>query len=78
MIRPGELSYPIEAEQKSLTGFVVLSFSIDEYGYAQEITVVESSNRIFNESAIEALRNSKFKVVEGQLGTFSLRYDFDL
>ena len=78
MIRPGELSYPIEAEQKSLTGFVVLSFSIDEYGYAQEITVVESSNRIFNESAIEALRNSKFRVVEEQLGTFSLRYDFDL
>lgn len=78
MIRPGKLAYPEEAEQRSLTGFVVLSFSIDEYGYAQEIFVVESSNRIFNESAIKALQNSKFKVVEEQSGTFSLRYDFDL
>ena len=78
MIRQGKLAYPKEAEQKSLSGFVVLNFSIDEYGYAQEISIAESSNRIFHESAIKALQNSKFKVVGDQSDKFSLRYDFDL
>ena len=52
------LDYPVEAAEKGLSGRVVVQFVIDTTGYISEARVKRTTNRLFNESAIKAIKKS--------------------
>ncbi|CAH0533335.1 hypothetical protein VST7929_01201 [Vibrio stylophorae] len=55
--------YPRQASRRGIEGYVKLGFSIDEDGRAVDIQVIEAQPRnIFNRSAIQALKRSRFPV----------------
>ncbi len=49
-------------------GAVVMSFSIDTFGFVKDIKVIKSSGKSFNSVAIEALEKWRYapKIVDGQ------------
>lgn len=59
--------YPIRATSLGLGGHVVVQFDVNELGAVVNVTVVESSHRLFEKSAIDAAKRSKFRprVVNG-------------
>jgi protein TonB len=60
--------FPVLAASRGLEGYVVLEYTITPTGSVQDVVVVESSNGIFEESAIHAVSRFKYKprIVEGQ------------
>ena len=60
-------TYPLVARSRGLEGYVIVQFDVSTDGYATNITVVESSDHMFEKAAIEAARRFKFKprVVDG-------------
>ena len=56
--------YPIDLKTLGITGKVLTQFIIDEKGDVKSPTVVESSNRSFNNNVINALRKWKFSPAE--------------
>ncbi len=60
-------TYPLGAERRELDGHVIVQFDVMTNGYVANITVIESSNRIFESAAIKAAERFKFKprVVDG-------------
>lgn len=52
--------YPVEMQQARIEGKVALSFTIDQEGFTRDIAVVSSSNRAFEEPAIDAMRQWRF------------------
>jgi protein TonB len=71
--------YPAKARANGIEGSVVVQFDVTELGYAVNVVVVESSNRLFDKSAIDAAKRFKFKarVVDGQaLTTYGVRSMF--
>lgn len=55
-----EPAYPSEAKRRGREGRVVLLVSIDEKGKLVRADVVEATNQIFAQSAMEALKRSTF------------------
>lgn len=53
--------YPMIAERKGLEGFVTVRFDVNELGAVENAVVVESSNPVFNKSAVAATYRFKFK-----------------
>jgi protein TonB len=53
--------YPMIAERKGLEGFVTVRFDVNELGAVENVVVVESSNAVFNKSAVAATYRFKFK-----------------
>lgn len=60
--------FPVLAASRGLEGYVVLEYTITPSGSVQDVVVVESSDDIFEESAIHAISRFKYKprIVEGQ------------
>ena len=61
LIRNGKLVYPSLAEDGGISGEVKVLFDIDENGDATNIRIKESTNQIFNDSAINTIKSSKYK-----------------
>jgi protein TonB len=59
--------YPVRATSLGLEGHVIVQFDVDELGAVVNVTVVEASHRLFEQSAIDAAKRSKFRprVVNG-------------
>jgi TonB family protein len=53
--------YPKEAINSGLEGKVMLNVMVDKKGYPTQVTVVESTNKIFDQAAIDAVKKMKFK-----------------
>ncbi len=64
-----EPKYPIQAARDGKEGWVKLSFSINEIGGVEDVTVIEAQpKRVFDKEARRALRKWKYrpKVVDGK------------
>jgi protein TonB len=64
-----EPKYPIQAARDGKEGYVILSFTINEIGGVEDVTVIEAEpKRVFDKEAKRALRKWKYKpkVVEGK------------
>jgi len=54
-------TYPTMAGKNGVSGSVLVEFDIDSFGFPYDIRVVEAEpSQIFDEAAIEAVRNSRF------------------
>lgn len=75
--------YPAEAAARGLEGFVTVKFDVTEMGTVTNVTILESSHRVFEKPAREAALRSRFRpqVVDGvATATKGLvrRYRFEL
>ena len=63
-VRP---NYPASASNRGIEGQVIVRFDVSEMGTVINVVVVESSNRLFDRSAIEAAKKFRFKpkVIDG-------------
>ena len=71
--------YPAIAEARGLEGYVVVQFDVMANGSVANVSVVESSSRIFERSAIEAAKRFRYRasVVEGvPEPTYGIQYAF--
>jgi protein TonB len=53
-------TYPEPARKSKLSGVVVVALAINENGYVDDVKVVRSSNRIFEQNAMDAVRQWVF------------------
>ncbi len=60
LIRKAEAVYPSKARKKGLEGKVIVRALIDTLGNVEKVTVIKSTNKIFNEPAIKAVKQYKF------------------
>jgi TonB family protein len=60
IVRPQYPEYPDSARHAGTDGWVRLNFMIDPTGKPYEITVVESTNKAFNEAAIESVKGTVY------------------
>jgi protein TonB len=62
-----EPAYPPAASGRNLEGFVTVQFDVNPDGTVTNVTVVESSSKIFERAAIKAAQKFRFKarVVDG-------------
>jgi len=60
--------YPSSAQARGLEGYVIVEFTVTKNGSVKEPVVVESTNAIFNKSALKAVLKFKYKprVVNGE------------
>lgn len=62
LVYPASASYPAEAQEKSIEGWVVLIFDVNVEGRADNITVLRSyPGKIFDESGVNAVQRRKYK-----------------
>ncbi len=58
--RQGSPRYPSEARRKGIGGRVTAEFIIDENGDVSQVTIIRSSDNIFENPTIDAIRKWKF------------------
>ncbi len=60
-------AYPVAAARKGLEGWVIIRFDVSALGVVENISVVDSSNTIFNKAAKAAVARFRYKprVVDG-------------
>ena len=56
--------YPEDAIRSGLEGKVMVSVFVDKYGEVKKTVIRESTSEIFNNSAIEAIKKTKFTSAE--------------
>ena len=56
-----EPDYPIAATARGLEGFVIVSFDVTELGTVENVSVVDSSHKVFEKPAIGAAYRSRYK-----------------
>ncbi len=61
LIKKVEPVYPLEAKKALLKGYVRLNVRTDGQGNVKEVMIIRSSNEIFNEPALEAVRQWKYE-----------------
>lgn len=71
--------YPRKARLKNLEGFVSLSFDIDQDGNVVNINVLEANpKRVFEKSAIQALKKWQFPVKDGNKQSQVITLEFKM
>jgi len=60
-VRTSAPEFPYEMKREGLTGVVTVVFSVDEKGNVVEPAVLKSSNKGFDQAALEAIARWKFK-----------------
>ncbi len=60
LLRMKKPEYPIEAREKSIEGTVYLKILVNSNGKAEEVKIFKSDNSIFNQPAIDAIKQSEF------------------
>lgn len=71
--------YPVKAERLGLEGYVIVGFDVTGAGTVVNVSVLESSNDVFNRAAINAAERFRFKAraVDGQpVATYGLMNKF--
>lgn len=71
--------YPPIAEARGLDGYVVVQFDVMANGTVANVTVIESSNRVFEKSARDAAERFRYRarIVDGvPQPTYGVRYAF--
>jgi protein TonB len=60
--------YPARAASRGLEGYVIVEFTVTRAGTTKDVTVVESSNSIFDRAATDAAYKFKYKprVIDGE------------
>jgi len=60
--------YPRRAQERGLSGYVILSFTVTHLGTVTDVKVIETTNSVFNRAAVKAALKFKYKpkVVDGQ------------
>jgi len=60
--------YPRRAQERGLSGYVIVEFTVTRLGTVVDAKVIESTNSVFNRAAIKAALKFKYKpkVVDGQ------------
>jgi len=60
--------YPRRAQERGLSGYVIVSFTVTKLGTVVDAKVIESSNSVFDRAAVKAALKFKYKpkVVDGQ------------
>jgi periplasmic protein TonB len=60
--------YPSRAAENGVEGFVLVSFTVSAEGTTTNVTVVESSHKMFERAAVKAAQRYKYKprVVDGE------------
>jgi protein TonB len=53
--------YPQRAQRRGLEGFVVLEFTVTKTGSVRDVKVIESSNAVFERSAMNAIQKFKYR-----------------
>jgi TonB family protein len=56
-----EISYPDEARKNSIEGRVLVKAFIEPSGRATKVEIIESDNEVFNQAALDAIREVTFK-----------------
>lgn len=57
--------YPPKAAKEKLEGYVLMQFDIDTNGKAINTKVLESSNKVFEKSALKSVSGHLFKILKG-------------
>jgi len=68
------VEYPTQAQRKNLNGDVTVEFTVETNGSLKDITVIKSSNKIFNAAAVAAV--SRLQCV-GQNRSVQVRIPFE-
>ncbi len=60
--------YPRRAQERGLSGYVIVEFTVTKLGTVVDARVIESTNSVFNRAAIKAALKFKYKpkVVDGE------------
>jgi len=61
IIKKVEPNYPDVARRARIEGKVILQAVVDKNGNVGEVTVLSSNNPMFNDNAIEAVKQWKYK-----------------
>jgi TonB family protein len=64
VLRAAEAEYPRTALRRGLTGEVLVEYSVNEQGRAEDIRILDSGSRVFEPAAIRAVQNSIYMPVE--------------
>lgn len=56
-VAPG---YPARAAESGINGWVLVEFSINDEGYTEDVTVIESSHKMFEISSVRAARGYRY------------------
>ena len=82
LVKKVEPAYPDVARRARIEGKVILQAVVDKEGNVDEVTVLSSNNPMFNDSAIEAVKQRKYKpaLQNGKPVSiyFTIRVDFIL
>ncbi len=60
--------YPRRAQERGLSGYVIVEFTVTRLGTVIDVKVVETTNSVFNRAAVKAAAKFKYKpkVVDGE------------
>jgi TonB family protein len=64
LLNKPKIEYPEQAKKMKLEGTVHVEIDIDSAGNVYDLRIVKSINKIFNEAAIDAAKNLRFKPAE--------------
>ena len=70
-------SYPEGANQKNISGLVILSYNLDDKGLINDVKVVQKGGNGFDEAAMKALQGYK-KTIKDGAGAHTLSILFDI
>lgn len=85
-VQAAQVEYPRDALRRGQQGEVLVQYRVNAEGRAEDIKVLESSHRVFNDAAVRAVRQSLYArtfqgdqpvEVEGVVQRFEFVFDRD-
>ena len=83
VLQAAEVEYPRSALRRGLTGEVLVEYSVNTQGRAEDIRVLDGSSRVFESAAINAVRDSIYLPIQEdgaavKVSGIQRRFVFDL